>query len=192
MIRIFLFLLTFIYCNSYAKATELDLHNNAIADQRIAVKVEFFDGEMLNILIAKNVWARFLSKVTWQDATQQKIFRYLTELVYHDGVYFLRNLPGIENLTPEQINQFKFSLNHYLVVPVTVEMLGYKNFDDFRINNISCENLGSKTFFSCQLKASSFINIQHASYIMATNGYLINASGYLEFSNVKFIGKIDD
>lgn len=191
MIRILVLLIIFVPFQVSAETNELELHNRAIADQRIAIKVEFFDGDMLNILIPKNVWAMFLSKVTWQDATQRGEFRRLTHLIYRDGVYVLKNLSAHENLTAQEISQFKFNLNHYLVVPVTAEMLGYESFDNFKSDNIVCEDSASKTFFSCQLKPGSFVNVQHASYIMATNGYLINASGYLKFLDVRFIGKVD-
>lgn len=68
-------------------------------------------------------------------------------------------------------------------------MLGYASFEDFKARNFSCTDLESNARFECNLKADSFINIQHAAYIMATNGYLVNAQGYLDFSSVSFIGE---
>lgn len=192
MLRSLLLLLLFVSSNAWAKQSDLELHSQAIADQRIAIKLEFFDGEILNILIAKNVWVRFLSEITWVDATQRSEFRRLSDISYNKGVYILKNLPGVERLSAQKIEEFRIALNHYLVVFMTAEMLGYKSFEDFKLKNINCDSSEASSYISCQLNSNALVNVQHASYIMATNGYLIHASGYLDFLNVQFIGKADN
>lgn len=189
MLRFILIIFTIITLQANANAKEKALHQQAIGKQRIALTIRYFDDDTLTILIPKSEWVRFLYKATGINTKKRSSYGELTASIYNDGVYDLNQLQPDKKYGQQNIRKLKVSLNRYLTTPISHEMLGYTSFDDFKVHNIKCSDLESKTKFECKLKADSFINIQHVAYIMATNGYLVNAQGYLDFSNVSFVSR---
>lgn len=189
MLRFIFILLIAFALQANADTKEEALHQLATGKQRIALTVRYFDGDTLTILIPKSEWVRFLYKATGINAKNRSNYGELTAVIHNDGVYDLNRLQLDKKFGQQHVLKLKVSLNRYLTTPISHEMLGYISFDEFKVHNFICSDLESKTKFECKLKADSFINIQHAAYIMATNDYLVNAQGYLDFSNVSFLGR---
>lgn len=172
-----------------SEASNLRLHQHAQAHQRIAMNVEFFDGDILTIIIPKKIWVRFLYDISGQDTRNRSVYNSLTSSIFRDGIYVLNNIPTQRNIDANSIHELKISLNRFLVPEVSLDMLGYENIQDFKSQYFDCETPNDLGYFECNLKPGAFINNQHAAYIMASNGLLLDSYGVLNFPNLRFIGK---
>lgn len=188
MIRIIFALLFSLSTASNASHKDLSIHQKAVGKQYITLSVKYFDGDMLNVLIPKDLWVRALYKATGIDARERSRYITLTSGIYKEGIYDFNLTEPPKNLGNKSRAEIKTLLNHYLIAKVTVEMLGYEDFDQFREKNIDCRTSNDSPLSECKLKTESLVSIWQASNIMATNGFLVNSSGRLD-SNVSFISQ---
>lgn len=190
MIKIIIIVIVLYLLTPYESvACNLNLHQYAKGHQRIAMDIEFFDGDVLTVIIPKKIWVSFLYDSSGKQTQKRRIYNSLTNDIFHDGVYVLNDLEISRSLDDEAIQKLKAELNRFSVLKISPRMLGYEDFSDFKNDNFDCQEPNTLGYFSCNLKAGAFINNQHAAYIMATNGFLLDSFGVLNFPHLSFIGK---
>lgn len=67
-------------------------------------------------------------------------------------------------------------------------MLRYNNLEEFKKASLSCELPSIEEVYLCKLKPKRFLGLDQAVYILATNGFLVEAEPF-SFINARFIGK---
>ena len=190
MIRAIFLLLTAFVLPSNAASTidDLKLNQYATLNHQIAMDVELFDGDIITVLLPKSIWVRVLSHASNTSATDRSAYNTLTESIYSDGVYSIKKLSSENELSDQLKAELKVRLNHFLTAKVSFDMLGYVNFKEFKHQNLRCDKPSSTGNFVCELKPNIFLSSHQAAYIMATNGFLVDAVAF-DFSNARFIGK---
>lgn len=190
MVRaIFLLLTAFVLpSNAAITISDLKLNQYATLNHQIAMDIELFDGDIITVLLPKSIWVRVLSHASNTSATDRSAYNTLTETIYNDGVYSLKKLSSENELSDQSKAELKVRLNHFLTAKVSFDMLGYVNFKEFKHQNFRCDEPSSTGNFVCELKPNVFLSSHQAAYIMATNGFLVDAVAF-DFSNARFIGK---
>lgn len=187
MIRIIFALLLSLSIVSNASGKDITVHQKAVGKQHISVSIKYFDGDMLDILIPKDIWTRVLYKTTGANVRERNKYIAQTKSFYSEGVYNFTLAKQPRSLDQKSKDELKALLSHYLIAKVTVEMLGYKGFDQFKEKNTDCRTSNDSILYECKLKPKSLISVWQASSIMAENGFLVNTTGRLDLSNVSFI-----
>lgn len=190
IIRVIFLLLTafFLPLNAANALGDLKLNQYATLNHQVAMDIELFDGDIITVLLPKSIWVRVLSHASNMSATDRSAYNTLTEAIYRDGVYSLKKLSSENELSEQSKAELKVRLNHFLAAKVSFEMLGYANFKDFKKQNFRCDKPSSTGNFVCELKSNIFLSFHQAAYIMATNGFLVDAVAF-DFSDARFIGK---
>lgn len=186
MIRIIFVLLLSLSAVSIASEGDISIHQKAVGNQYIALSIRYFDGDILDVLIPKDLWVRVLYKATGVDVRDRSKYIALTKSFYREGLYDFRLAKPPRSLNEKSKDELKVLLNHYLIARVTVEMLGYKDFEQFREKNIDCKNSNDGHMYECKLKPESLVSIWQAANIMAVHGFLVNSTGRLDSSSVSF------
>jgi hypothetical protein len=189
MIRIIFALLLSLSAVSNASVKDITVHQKAVGKQHIALSVKYFDDDILDVLIPKDLWTRVLYKATGANVRERSRYITLTESFYRKGVYNFRLAKPPKGFNQKSKDELKALLSHYLIAKVTVEMLGYESFEQFKEKNIDCRTSNGSLLYECKLKPESLINVWQASNIMAENGFLVNTTGRLDLSNVSFISQ---